>query len=228
MDASFVERFVGEEIKDPFGRVVGTLVSIYSDVDGNVEGVEIALGGNTFTTVPAYRLLKDGDMLYVMPEWMAESRDVYMKLERAMKRIKALEMMARSGDFNADIVSQAKKKVEQQMSKLKERLVNARKMIKERLNELEDQTLQMEKALVNLQMSYFAGEIDERRYKQAASSIRQQKDIAMEEKKALKEWMDKLERLEREPLKEEEESTPVQSVTNITTTTSPVVIDLSD
>ena len=227
MDASFVERFVGEEIKDPFGRVVGTLVSIYSDVDGNVEGVEIALGGNTFTTVPAYRLLKDGDNLYVMPEWMAEARDVYMKLERALKRIKALEMMARSGDFNADIVSQAKKKVEQQMSKLKERLTNARKMIKERLNELEDQTLQMEKALVNLQMSYFAGEVDERRYKQAASSIRQQKDIALEEKKALKEWMEKLERLEREPMKEEEEP-PVQSVTGVTTTTSPVVIDLSD
>ncbi len=227
MDASFVERFVGEEVKDPFGRVIGTLVSIYSDVDGNVEGVEVALGGNTFTTVPAYRLLKDGDKIYVMPEWMAEARDVYMKLERAMKRIKALEMMTRSGDFNADIVSQAKKKVEQQMSKLKERLTTARKMIKERLNELEDQTLQMEKALVNLQMSYFAGEIDERRYKQAASSIRHQKDIAMEEKKALKEWLDKLERLEREPPKEEEES-PVQSMTSVTTTTSPVVIDLSD
>jgi len=76
-------------------------------------------------------------------------------------------------------------------------------------------------------MSYIAGEISERRYQQAASAIRQQKEIAMEEKKALKEWIEKLERLEREPVEVNEEK--VASTPQTTSTTvAPLTIDLQD
>ena len=227
MEISFVEQFVGSHVRDPFGRVVGTLVSVYSNVDGEVEAIELALGGNTFTTIPAERLMKKDDKLVIMPEWMSEARSVYRKLDTAMRRLKALETMMKNGDFNPDIVAEARKKVEQQMGKLKGKLGEVKKMIKDRLNELEDQVLQMDKALVNLQMSYIAGEISERRYQQAASAIRQQKEIAMEEKKALKEWIEKLERLEREPVEVNEEK--VASTPQTTSTTvAPLTIDLQD
>ena len=227
MEISFVEQFVGSHVRDPFGRVVGTLVSVYSNVDGEVEAIELALGGNTFTTIPAERLMKKDDKLVIMPEWMSEARSVYRKLDTAMRRLKALETMMKNGDFNPDIVAEARKKVEQQMGKLKGKLGEVKKMIKDRLNELEDQALQMDKALVNLQMSYIAGEISERRYQQAASAIRQQKEIAMEEKRALKEWMEKLERLEREPVEvNEEKATSVPQTTS--TSVAPLTIDLQD
>jgi myosin heavy subunit len=215
-------------VRDPFGRVVGTLVSVYSNVDGEVEAVEVALGGNKFTTVPAERLMKKDDKLVIMPEWMAEARSVYRKLDTAMRRLKALETMAKNGDFNPDIVAEARKKVEQQMGKLKGKLSEVKKMIRERINELEDQVLQMDKALVNLQMSYIAGEISERRYQQAASAIRQQKEIAFEEKKSLKEWMEKLERLEREPVEVHEEEKAAQVPQTATTAVTPLTIDLQD
>ncbi len=226
MEVSFVEQFVGSHVRDPFGRIVGTLVSIYSNVDGEVEAVEVALGGNRFTTIPAERLSKKDDELVIMPEWMAEARSVYRKLDTAMRRLKALDAMMKSGDFNPEIVAEARKKVEQQMGKLKGKLGEVKKMIKERLNELDDQILQMEKALVNLQMSYIAGEISERRYQQAVSSIRHQKEIAFEEKKALKEWMEKLEKLEREPAEEKEEKPVHQQAP--ATASSPIVLDLAD
>ncbi|NPA84464.1 MAG: hypothetical protein GXO07_00475 [Crenarchaeota archaeon] len=227
MELGFVEQFVGSQVRDPFGRVVGTLVSIYSNVDGEVEAVEVALGGNKFTTVPAERLMKKDEKLVIMPEWMAEARSVYRRLDTAMKRLKALESMAKNGDFNPEIVEEARKKVEQQMGKLKGKLSEVKKMIRERINELEDQVLQMEKALVNLQMSYIAGEISERRYQQAASAIRHQKEMAFEEKKSLKEWMEKLERLEREPVEAQEEKVS-QVPQTAATTVAPITIDLQD
>ncbi|ABU82175.1 CdvA-like protein [Ignicoccus hospitalis] len=225
MEISFVEQFVGSHVQDPFGRVVGTLVSVYSNIDGEVEAVELALGENKFTTVPAERLGKKDGKLVIMPLWMSEARSVYRKLDTAMRRLKALETMSNNDDFNPDLVAEAKKKVEQQMSKLKERLADVKRMIRERINELEDQMIQMEKALVNLQMSYIAGEISERRYQQAAATIRQQKEIVNEEKRALKEWLEKLERLEREPAEVREQPKAVEPPQ---TSTTPIMIDLQD
>jgi len=84
----------------------------------------------------------------------------------------------------------------------------------------------MEKALVNLQMSYIAGEIGERRYQQAASTIRQQKEIAFEEKRSLKEWLERLERLEREPADVREQQPSAAEVPQ--TSTTPIMIDLQE
>jgi len=225
MDVSYVEQFVGEPIKDPFGRVLGTLVSVYSNVDGEVEAVEVALGGNKFQKVDAGRLSKRGDELVILPEWMAEAKSIYKKVDTAMRRIKALETMMNSGDYNKELVAEMKKKIEQQASKLRGKLGEVKKMLKERVGELEDQILEMDRALINLQMSYMAGEVSDRRYQQAVSAIRHQKEIAYEEKKAVKEWIEKLERLEKP--NEESHATQTQQVSQPASNV-PIMLDLSD
>ncbi|UXD22738.1 hypothetical protein IPA_07805 [Ignicoccus pacificus DSM 13166] len=228
MEVSFVEQYVGEPVKDPFGRVVGTLVSVYSNVDGEVEAVEIALGGNRFQKIGAERLGKKGEELVILPEWMAEAKSIYKKMDTALRRIKALETMMSTGDFNKEIVNEMKKKMEQQANKLRGKLGEVKRLLKDRVAELEDQILEMDRALINLQMSYMAGEISDRRYQQAASAIRHQKEIAYEEKKAVKEWIEKLERLEK-PVEEQESATPAQSSASTPQQTHvPLMLELSD
>ncbi len=226
MDVSFVEQFVGEPVKDPFGRIVGTLVSVYSNVDGEVEAIEIAVGGNKFERVSAERLGKKDDELVILPEWMAEAKSIYRKMDTAIRRIKALETMMNSNEYNKDIVAEMKKKMEQQVSKLKGKLGEVKKMLKERVNQLEDQMLEMDRALINLQMSYMAGEISDKRYQQAASAIRHQKEIAYQEKKSVKEWIEKLERLEKPT--EESHQTPVQQSAPSQSVPAPIMLDLAD
>ncbi len=226
MEITFVEKYVGEAVKDPFGRIVGTLVSVYSNVDGEVEAIEIALGGNKFVRVPSERLSKKGDEMVVMPEWMTEAKSIYRKMDTAIRRIKALETMMSNNEVNKDIVMEMKKKMEQQLQGLRGKLGEVKKMLKERIGELEDQILEMERALINLQMSYMAGEISDKRYQQAASAIRHQKEVAYEEKRSVKEWIEKLEKLE----KPSEEPESVQSVHHQATQTTvpPIMLDLSD
>ena len=226
MEITLVEKYVGEPLKDPFGRLVGTLVSVYSNVDGEVEAVEVALGGNEFARVPSERLSRKGDEVVIMPEWMAEAKSIYRKMDTAIRRIKALETMMSNSEINKDIVIEMKKKMEQQLQSLKGKLGDVKKMLKERMGELEDQILEMERALINLQMSYMAGEISDKRYQQAASAIRHQKEMAYEEKKSVKEWIEKLEKLE----KPTEENEGVQNVHHQVTQPSvpPIMLDLSD
>ncbi|ALU12216.1 hypothetical protein EYM_01520 [Ignicoccus islandicus DSM 13165] len=226
MEITLVEKYVGEPVKDPFGRIVGTLVSVYSNVDGEVEAVELAVGGNKFTRIPSERLSKKGEEVVVLPEWMAEAKSIYRKMDTAIRRIKALETMMSNSEVNKDIVIEMKKKMEQQLQSLKGKLGDVKKMLRERIGELEDQILEMDRALINLQMSYMAGEISDKRYQQAASAIRHQKEMAYEEKKSVKEWIEKLEKLE----KPTEESEGVQNVHHQVSQPSvpPIMLDLSD
>ncbi len=207
LDASFVERFVGQQVKDPFGRILGTVVSMYSNVDGVVEGIELAKGNNVFEFIPADRLMRKNDELVIMPVWMAEARRVYKQLDTAIRRVKALNQMLANGDVSKQIVNEMKKKMEAEVNKLKGKVEDVKKKLRERLGELEDQILEMDKTIVNLQMTYMSGEISERNYKGAIEIIRHQKEIAFEEKKAIKEWQEKLEKLEREHIEEKYEET---------------------
>jgi len=195
-----LDKFVGQKIKDPYQRVIGSLASLYSDIDGNVKAVEILFGDAYFKTISADRIIIQKDEVILLPEWKYSAMKVIERLERARRRAKALDDLYAKGEIARDAYEEFKGQVSKDLDALKKDANEAKEMIRKRIGELEDQVVEIEKAMTSLKMSYIAGEIGERGYKPAADILRQNKDRNFEEKNDAKRILDLIGKLETQNL----------------------------
>ncbi|MGB9725141.1 MAG: CdvA-like protein [Fervidicoccaceae archaeon] len=195
-----LDKYIGQKVKDPYQRVIGSLASLYSDIDGNVKAVEILFGDVYFKTIPADRILIQKDEVVLLPEWKYNAMRVIERLERARRRAKALDDLYAKGEIARSAYEEFKSQVSRDLELLKKDATDAKEMIKKRIGELEDQVVEIEKAITALKMSYIAGEIGERGYKPAADILRQNKDRNLEEKNEAKRILDLIGKLETQNL----------------------------
>ncbi len=195
-----IERYIGLEVKDPYGRKVGRIVAVYSEVDGSVTGIELEVNEDTFTTIRANRIqiTEDGE-LHIIPEWKAEALEIIKQLDRAKKRAKALDDLYSRNEIPRHAYDEFKKRVEESLKSLKVRAREVKAKLRRRTHDLEDTILQIERAMAAIRMSYLAGEITEKGYKAAIEALRQAKDKASEEKEDIKKIKEKIEKLESGP-----------------------------
>jgi len=214
-----LDKYIGQKVKDPYGRVLGTLASLYSEVDGTVKAVEIVFGESVFKTVEIGRINISNGEIVIIPEWKYASSRVIEKLERARKRAKALEELYSKGEIPKHAYDEFKAKLSRDLDALKDEAKTAKELIRKRINEIEDQVVEIEKALTSLKMSYIAGEIGERGYKQAADILRSHRDRNIDEKNDAKKVLDLIGRLESADLSTVELPKPAAETTASATTT---------
>ncbi len=195
-----VSGFLGLEVNDPYGRIAGVLVTYYSDVDGNVEGAEIRVNDDKLVYVDASRLRVEEGKLVVLPEWKQKAVQIIDALGRALKRKKALEKTLSSSDLPGAIIENYLKKLKTEIKQLKEKASKVKAEIKVRSNKIDDEILHIDKALVNLQIIYLAGEISDSAYQKSAEYLRRSKDWLLKEKNDIRDTLTQIEKLESSPV----------------------------
>lgn len=195
-----IEKYLGQKVKDPYGRVIGTLVSLYSDVDGVVTDVELSLSDSQFETIPAKRVQITPEGVVIIPQWKAEAVEAEQKLDRARKRYRALEELYRKGQIPGHAYDELKNKLDAQLRKLKIKVKEVRETLRRRAGELENMILHVEKAMTHLIVSYTAAEISEHAFKTSIDLLRQARSRAIDEKKDIEKHLELIEKLEGEPV----------------------------
>lgn len=189
-----VAKFAGKEVQDEYGRVLGWLVSFQSNVDGTVEYIDVKIADTSIERIGAERVKVNEDKLMVIPEWKHFSLKVIEALDRAYRRKRALETLSSQNDIPGDVIDIIKKKVAEEIKKLKLDAQEATKMIKERVRQLEDENLKLAGSIANLQILYFSGELDDKGYTQSINHLRRLKEAALQEKADAKRVQDRLEK----------------------------------
>ena len=191
-----VQELIGETVYDPYGRVLGRLVSFESDVDGTVQRIVVE---NEYKDVSFYSSesveIKDGRII-VWPEWKTLAFKVIASYQRAIKRLKGLEEMYSRGEIPGAVYHEIRKKLSKSLDQLKDEAKKLKEMITHRLHEIEDNNLKLDRAIANLKMSYLAGEISEKAYKTAIERLRSAKDSNTKEVEDLKSTRSRVESLE--------------------------------
>jgi hypothetical protein len=209
-------QLIGSEVEDSYGRSLGTLVSIMSDVNGEVRAVEVKIVDRGLETVPADRIiLRDGKLL-VIPDWKYEALKVIEALDRAYRRRRALETMSAS-DIPGDVVEDLKRGLSEEIKSLKIKAEEVKRIIKDRIAAIEDESIQVARAIVSIQVLYFSGEVSEKNYTQSINHLRKLREKLIEEKNDAKKTLDKLEKTveaittPQEPKKQEEKKQAPQA-----------------
>ncbi len=220
---------IGSEVEDSYGRSLGTLVSVMSDVNGDVKSIEVKIADRGLETIQGDRIiLKDGK-LTIIPDWKYEALKVIEALDRAYRRRRALETMT-SSDIPGDVVEGLKRSLNEEIKNLKIKAEEVKRMIKDRIATIEDESIQVARAIVSIQVLYFSGEVSEKNYTQSINHLRKLREKLIEEKNDAKKTLDKLEKTveavttpQQEPRRQEERRQEQQVVT-----TTPITVKVEE
>ncbi|NON61914.1 cell division protein CdvA [Acidianus sp. RZ1] len=197
VSSEIIMKYIGQKVKDPYGRDFGYLIHVYTEIDGTVTGIEIAQGSN-FSTIDPSRIKVDSETVYVLPEWKAEAIKSVLLMEKVRKRQRALEELYSKQEIPKSNYDDMKRKLDSEMLKIRDNYSKVKSMLKQRLNEVEDQLAQVDKAMISVKMSYIANEMSENAYKGSIEVLRQAKDGYSAEKDDIRKTLDKLDLLDKE------------------------------
>lgn len=189
-----VAKLAGKTAYDEYERSLGVLVSFYSDINGNVESVEVKIADMGVEHIPADRVkIIDGKLL-ITPQWKYSAVKVIEALDRAYRRRRALETLAQQEDLPGDVVKSMKMKLESEIKELKRKAEDVKSEVKKRLSEIDDEMLRVARAIANLQMLYFSNEVDDKGYTQAINHLKKLRESLAAEKADAKKVLEKLEK----------------------------------
>lgn len=223
--------YLGQTIFDIYGRKVGTIVGIYSEVDGKITAVEVMINDFNYETVPAERLELRDDSLKVLPEWFVEAQKVEKKLDTLKKRIKALEELYKKNQIPQHAYKELKDKLDKELNKVRTDVKSLKEVMKRRIYELENFILHIEKAMTNLMVCYTSGELPENGFKVSADHLRHARQTTLEERKEIEKHIGIITKLEDEltlVIKSLEESEKQEGTTlTIATQPGPITVKVT-
>ncbi len=193
-----VDKFVGQLIKDEYGRVLGKLVATFSNVSGEVESIEVAINDALYENVPASRVKLTPDGPVVVSEWKVLSIDIENKLDRVKRRLRATEELFRKGSIPAHAYEELKKRLDSEFKILKDEVSKVKELLRRRAGDLEDLIIRLEKDLTNMQILYMSNEIGDQAYKAASDLLRNSKAKALDEKRDAERHLELITKLESE------------------------------
>ncbi len=215
-----VASYLGQPVYDIYGRKIGVIVSVYSDVDGTVTALEVMTNDAVYETIPAERFEYDSDGLKLLPEWLVNAKKVEKKLDVLRKRVRALEELHKKGEVPEHAYKELKDKLWREFEKVKADAKALKEALRKRSYELENFVLHIEKAMTHLMVSYTAGEIPEQGFKNSMDMLRYAKQAAIAEKKAIEEHVALITKLEREALN----ATSAEGEATVPASTGPITV----
>lgn len=223
-----IERYLGQKVRDEYGRLTGTLLAVYSDVSGRVESVEIALSEDNYKNVPAERLKLTPDGVVVIQDWKVDALNIENQLDRARKRMRAAEELYRKGSIPGHAYEEIKSKLDKEFSRIKEKVKEVKNKLRQRANDLEDHIIRLEKAISNLMILYMSNEVSEASYKASIDYLRHSRSKAQDEKKDIEKHLELIEKLEAEPI-EAKATQPIQQLPQMPlSATTPIQVQVVD
>ncbi|MCD6323605.1 MAG: CdvA-like protein [Desulfurococcales archaeon] len=193
-----VEKFIGQYVKEEYGRVVGKVLTAFTDITGEVESIEVAVNDSTLEKIEADRIKLTPDGLVIVPEWKVRALSAENKLDRVRKRLRAIEEHYRKGSIPVHAYEDMKRRLERGFEKVKSEVRDVKEALKRRANDLEYQITRLERDISNLMMLYMSNEVSESSYKAAIEYLKDSKTRCIEEKKDIEKHMNLIAKLESE------------------------------
>ncbi|MEZ0393536.1 MAG: CdvA-like protein [Desulfurococcaceae archaeon] len=191
--------YLGKPVYDPYGRLVGHVISLFSDAHGNVLALEVCFADREYRQVPSEMFSLEGGLIVMAPEWLHAARTAKDRLERLKRRFAALEDLNNRKDVPKHAYEAFRKQLEGELARTKEEVGKVKELLRARIHELEDMLAELERAETNLKMGYVSGEISEKAYKAAHEHIRRHAEILNNEKEEVRKYLESLEALEAQP-----------------------------
>ena len=158
--------FIGKQVKDMYGTLMGNVVGIITDTDGTIESVSVDCGDSGLKQLSYEQLLVQGDYVIFIPKWRLDAQKLFRQKNLTLKRIKALQQLVEEDDSMKEDAEIVYIKYEKKLHELEEKEKSINEKLKDRLDELNGSTKNIKSILFDAKLQYKSHEISEETYLQ--------------------------------------------------------------
>src|SRR5918995_644750 len=158
--------FVGKQVKDMYGTLMGNVVGIITDTDGSIESVSVDCGDSGLKQLSYEQLLVQGDYVIFIPRWRLDAQKLFRQKNLTLKRIKALQHLVEEDDTMKEDAEIVYVKYEKKLNELEDKEKSINEKLKERLDDLNKSTKNIKSILFDAKLQYKSHEISEETYLQ--------------------------------------------------------------
>jgi CdvA-like coiled-coil domain len=216
--------FVGKQVKDMYGTLMGNVVGIITDTDGSIESVSVDCGDSGLKQLSYEQLLVQGDYVIFIPKWRLDAQKLFRQKNLTLKRIKALQHLVEEDDTMKEDAEIVYVKYEKKLDELEEKEKSINEKLKERLDDLNKSTKNIKSILFDAKLQYKSHEISEETYLQVTRYTKELMDHINLEKEEINNIKGRLQEQNLEntlplphsiqPEKEEKENSKIHTNTN--------------
>jgi myosin heavy subunit len=225
--------FIGKQVKDMYGTLMGNVVGVITDTDGSIESVSVDCGDSGLKQLSYEQLLVQGDYVIFIPKWRLDAQKLFRQKNLTLKRIKALQGLVEEDDTMKEDAEIVYVKYEKKLHELEEKEKSINEKLKERLDELNESTKNIKSILFDAKLQYKSHEISEETYLQVTKYTKELMDHINLEKEEINNIKSKLEEQNLEntlplphsiqPEEEDNEKENIKLSTSNTNSVSPTI-----
>jgi hypothetical protein len=163
--------YIGKPIKDDYGRQVGTVTSFAVSPNGRVSSVFVEQGDGEFMRYPSDQFKMDGEIIVLVPSIKLRVKTLCDEIPLIWRKDQALNELLDKKKIPSDMFNELHKNFEGALSQLRTEAQANLDNIDKQISKCNQQTRELNSALVNLEIEKEIGRIDESSYQTALEMI---------------------------------------------------------
>jgi CdvA-like coiled-coil domain len=164
--SEFKLEFIGKQVKDLYGTLIGKVMGMVTDIDGSIESISVDCGTSGLKQLAYEQLLVQGDYVIYIPKWRLDAQKLLRQKSLTLQRIKALQDIATENDSMKNDVELVYVKYDKRLQDLEENANHLNKNLESRLKELEEESHSIKTILFDAKLQFRSNEMTEEIYQQ--------------------------------------------------------------
>ncbi len=163
--------YIGKPVKDDYGRQVGTVASFAVSPNGRVGSVFVEQGDGEFIRYPSEQFKLDGENIVLQPSIKLRVKTLCDEIPLIWRKDQALNELLDKKKIPSDMFNELHKNFEGALGQLRTEAQGNLDNIDKQISKCNQQTRELNSALVHLEIEKEIGRIDEGSYKTAMDII---------------------------------------------------------
>ncbi|MDP9498504.1 MAG: CdvA-like protein [Thermoproteota archaeon] len=164
--SEFKLEFIGKQVKDLYGTLIGKVMGMITDIDGSIESISVDCGTSGLKQLAYEQLLVQGDYVIYIPRWRLDAQKLLRQKSLTLQRIRALQDIATENDSMKDDVELVYMKYDKRLHDLEENANHLNGNLESRLKELEEESHRIKTILFDAKLQFRSNEMTEEIYQQ--------------------------------------------------------------
>jgi len=158
-----LESLVGKPLKDLYGRHIGVIVGVSTDISGNSAHVGVDTGFSGFVKVDGSQLFIEDGTPILVSEWK-NIQAVLNSRNMSHKRLEAIDELYCEGEVNQDTYEKIASAHKMAFEDSSQKCQDLTSIMNNRINTLNSENRHIEEFICNLKIQYKTKEIDDSTY----------------------------------------------------------------
>ena len=163
--------YIGKAVKDDYGRQVGMVTSFAVSPNGRVDSVFVEQGDGEFIRYPSEQFKIDGENIVLLPSIKLRVKTLCDEIPLIWRKDQALNELLDKKKIPSEMFNELHKNFEGALSQLRSEAQTNLDNIDKQTSKCNQQTRELNSALVHLEIEKEIGRIDESSYQTAIEII---------------------------------------------------------